>query len=324
MEDVDIESLGSIVLSCTQATEGTLTRFCDVHDMETDLARSWHEVAADELSRFRLWSSALGANHTRGRQSADYRLRAIPDARDRIVQLLRDLKEYLDDIHDILSGQRQGGVEEYDDDRISPWDGIDISETRSEISELWLMVDDAMNSLMKMSILVRKSTNRNKFDHAVRAAARTLRSSMPTDWDIDHVRHKFPKLEQKPWLVRRLGQTSTYRRTFLLYARDHQLRLASHDVAFRGSGTVESESTLSTVASTVVAPAAASDLQRLESFEGDDASVATSTTSYNDAGYRDGKELEVIPLWSVCPEGEPGVCPYCRGVVLFSRQKAWR
>ena len=63
----------------------------------------------------------------------------VPDVQVRIVQLLTDLAEDLDDIYQILSGERRdaaddgGGVENADE---------------SELAELWLTTGDVIDSLM--------------------------------------------------------------------------------------------------------------------------------------------------------------------------------
>lgn len=122
-------------------------------------------------------------------------MRAAPDVRRRIAQLLDELCENINDIQAIQSGEREGEEEEEDVDFATSPDDTESAELRSEISELWLMVGDVITSLLKVSVLVRLSSSRNKFDHAVRATARANTSYMPMIWDIEHVRHKFPKLE---------------------------------------------------------------------------------------------------------------------------------
>ena len=52
------------------------------------------EDVEDELGRFRIWSGNIGA-HRIGRSSLDYRLRDASHIRKRVVSLLEDLKEIL-------------------------------------------------------------------------------------------------------------------------------------------------------------------------------------------------------------------------------------
>ena len=54
------------------------------------------EDVKDEFGRFRIWSGNIGA-HRIGRSSLDYRLRDASHIRQRVVSLLDDLKEILQD-----------------------------------------------------------------------------------------------------------------------------------------------------------------------------------------------------------------------------------
>jgi hypothetical protein len=287
-------------------TQEVFTRWTAIEKLNTELAASWRQVTSDELSRFRLWSNNLGSCHgVDDPRSADHRLRTALDVQRRIVQLLEELCENLDDIQAIQSGSRQGGEVEPDDVELSSdEDGTTI--IRSEISELWLMVEDIITNLMKITVLVRKSTTRNRFDHAVRAA----------------------KLEAKQWLVERLGENGAHRRTFLMYAQDHEKRLASDEHEDDANKSVASRPTQASTRATTLAPAKVehSVLQRLEEYNGDDAVSTTSATTYNTVA-GDGNDvnvLQVTPLSSVCTQDRPAVCPYCRAMVHFKREKAWR
>ena len=310
-------------------TRETNTRWSAIEKLDTELAASWRQVAINERSRFRLWSNNLGACHpVDDQRSADHRLRAAPDVRRRITQLLEELCESLDDIQEIQSGEREGEEEEEDIGAATSSDGTEIAGPRSEISELWLIVGDIITSLLKVSVLVRQSSSRNRFDHAVRAAAKANASSMPMTWDVEHVRHKFPKLEGKQWLIQRLGKTGAQRRTFLMYAEEHERRIASGKNEHDGTGSVTSRPTEASTRATTLPPAKvdSSILQRLEDFDGDDAVSTLSATTFNTVGGidSDGSTLKVVPLSSVCIDGKPSICPYCRGMVHFKREKAWR
>lgn len=228
-------------------------------------------------------------------KSAGHRLRAAPDVQKRITQLLEELCEGLDDIQEIQSGEREGGEEEGETDITAFPDDDGTTNPVSEISELWLMVADIITSLLKVSVLVRQSSSRNRFDHAVRAAAKANASSMPMMWDVDHVRNKFPKLEAKQWLIQRLGKMGTQRRTFLMYAEEHERRIAS--------GKNENDGTKSVSTCATSLPSAKFDssiLQRLEDYEGDDAVSTVSATTFNtvDLSGSDDSTRKVVPLSS--------------------------
>lgn len=152
--------------SIAQLTNEVSEQWSDIQKLNNDLAAPWYEVAADELARFRLWANTLGAYHDdTDQRSAEYRLRDLTDVRERVLELLEELHEYFDDIYKILSGQRQGEVEEASGDN---GDNC-LSTGRSEISDLWLMVGNVRRSLMKTLIIVRMSTDHKSLDLAGQA-----------------------------------------------------------------------------------------------------------------------------------------------------------
>jgi len=312
-------------------TRHVFGRFRVIKNLENDLSTSWQETASDGLSRFQLWASNLGAYHdVQDPRSADSRLRRAPDVQRRIVQLLEDLLEDLDGIYEILSGQREGEVEAADDPDV-PRDSDGEAEPRSEISELWLTVDNDITSLMKVSILIQRNSTRNKLQHAVKAAEKMSGSSVPTMWDRQRICQWFPKLEKQEWLLERLARTTTQRRQFLMYAEGHSRRIA-HD----SSGNFGSKSMFSRTTNTLTqAPTLASGridraaLEGLDHFEDDDDMSDTSATTRGSQldGQGSVKDFNLVPLSSVCKEGKPGICPYCYDAVLFvgrRKRKLWR
>lgn len=305
-------------------TRNVLKRWSAVDELETEDAASWRQTAADKLSRFRLWASNLGAYHDpNDKRSADYRVRAAPDVRARIVQLARELSQYLDEILDILSGpagRREAAV----DDGLQ--ENEEHMEPESELSELWLMIDDAVDSLMRISVFIRTKANNNR-NRFVRAALKSGKSgtALPdTSYDKAHVRQKYPKLEQIEWLVDRLGAANTQRRQFLVYAQAHQSRIAYDESGVFASKSVFSRPTQAVTQATTHAPSTAStgSSDRLDYYGTADAESNLSATT---VGFcQDDDTLDVIPLYRVCKKGKAGICPYCQGMVMFTRNKAWR
>jgi hypothetical protein len=322
-DDIGCEPAEPADTSITYHTREGFSIWEAIQQLTTELALSWRQVASDELSRYRLWASNIGAYHDPcDQRSADYRLRGAPDFGKRIVQLLEELNEALDDIYQISSGQREGETEEISDPHSNAQDS-----PRTEISELWLMVEEIMTNLMKVSVLVRKSTKRNRFQHAIRAAAKVASPSVPTTWDVDHIRHKHPKLERNRWLLDRVGEANTQRRQFLLYAQDHGRRVAFDQFGDFGSKSLFSRPTQAlTQATTVVKDEKISSALAHLDYEGNDDASATSLTTYATGRDDDGSttRLRIVPLITVCPKGKPGVCPYCQGMVLFTGRKLWR
>lgn len=176
---------------------------------------------ADCLSRYRIWGSNIGAWHSKSdKRSADYRLRDAPEVEDRIAELLEELSETNQDICSITTGEQENRpVEEHEDESSDP--DSDNDGGPDELSELWLSVGDIISSLMKVSMLVRKATGRDRYLKAASAAGAPF---LP-DFDKRHVEDKFPKARQLPWLVDRLGAAITQRRQYLRYSRDHRHRI---------------------------------------------------------------------------------------------------
>jgi len=314
----------STISVCTQSA---LKRWNAIEQLDTEEAASWQHTAADKLSRFRLWASNLGAYHDpTDKRSADYRVREAPDVQVRIVQLAQELSQYLDGILDILSGRREGAVEDVVSMQDADEDGDEDTETRSEISELWLMVDDAVDNLMRVSVFIRANANNNR-NRFVRAALKSAKSDLAlpdTSYDKAHVRQKHPKLEQMEWLVDRLGKANTQRRQFLVYAQAHQSRIAYDESGVFASKSIFSRPTQAVTQATTYVPLPKT-VESSDQVDYYETAYAESTLSATTVGfYQDDDTLDVVPLRAVCKKGKAGICPYCQGVVMFTRFKAWR
>lgn len=111
-----------------------------------------------------------------------------------------------------------------------------------------------------------------------------------------------------------------------MYAEAHEWRIASGNTEHDGTKSVTSRPTeASTRAITLsLANVDRSILQRLEDDDGDDAVSTISARTFNTVGDNDENVRKVIPLSFVCVDGHPAICPYCRGMVQFKREKAWR
>jgi len=204
---------------CFASFQATATR---LHEHRED-GSSADTQLTDCLSRYRIWASNLGAWHPRSdERSVDYRLRDVPEVEDRIAELLQELTETNEDILRILSGDQVNKRVEGSDDG-SEESGEGYEDSQDELSELWLSVGDIITSLMKVSILVRKATGRDRYLKAASAAGEPFLE----DFDKRHVADKFPKAREQPWLIDRLGAAITQRRQFLRYSRDHRHRIGN-------------------------------------------------------------------------------------------------
>ena len=294
-----------------------------------DAARSEDSSnAEDNLTRFRIWSGNIGAHHgLPSRGSADFRLREAPEVKSRILELLDDIAETNNELSAISN--RDNDVE-FTSDEFDP------------VEELCLSVSDSITSLMKVSALLRKATNRDRYAQALASK----HDALPLEYagfDRRHVAEKFPKVQQQQWLYDRLANAITVRRRFLRYAQRHQKRIAHEPVdvtagqpgelAFRlaPSQTPKSSSAPKTATATALSTAASTlqvqklaglDLNRLDDDDDDNISQATSFVS--EAGPDDEYMSKVIELDKLTKHREPFECPYCHGMVQFRNQRAWR
>ena len=96
----------------------------------------------------------------------------------------------------------------------------DQAPPTSELQQLFLAVVEAVTSLLRLSISIRKSAPRDRY-----ARVASL-SPLDPSFDINHVYEKYPRLRSKPWLMERLGRAITRRRDFLRYRERHHGKLA--------------------------------------------------------------------------------------------------
>ncbi|KAK4892803.1 hypothetical protein LTR27_008717 [Elasticomyces elasticus] len=226
----------------TQAQQG-LRGDNDINNNNNNNSQTLHIAILDNSSRFNIWVGNIGARYPAADpRSADHRLRDAPRPASRILDILRDLCETNHELLNILLGHRQDAsnvdVEDAEDDsdHDEAFDLEVVENPISEAHELCLTVADSITSLMKVSVLIRKATPRDKY---AKAAAK---KAMP-EWtlsDRSHVGDKFPKAKDQRWLVERLGDAITARRQFLRYSQEHHERLAGetggkHDVSGRSA-----------------------------------------------------------------------------------------
>lgn len=85
-------SIARLSLSCQAQFEILIEALENTN--EDNVKRELYSSVIDELGRFRIWASNIGALST-GRASLDYRLRDAEYLHKNVASLLRDLKECL-------------------------------------------------------------------------------------------------------------------------------------------------------------------------------------------------------------------------------------
>lgn len=313
----------------------------------------------DQLSRFKLWAGNIGAFQDKHSSSSlEHRIRSAPRISTQILKLLNQMH------HDIEEGKRPEvfGSEDADNSLIArsilsserpnrtvsinysqtedhgdPEDSYvePVSETRSEIHEIFQSIEDRITELFKISVLIRKASPRDRFLKAL------AHSNEPLDdtYDIAHVKEKYPKLTQNgnQWLCQAMGKAITQRREFLRYASEHKDRLSEEtseslirpsDVAGGPtSGDYNDQRVTSNIKDegmTIAAPTEASTLLPLVLEEMNIAEDEQSVTSFATSRGSNDEKVEVVSLATVSEGSTPFECPYCKLIISVRHQKSWK
>ncbi|KAJ6437184.1 f-box-like domain-containing protein [Purpureocillium lavendulum] len=280
---------------------------------------SLHPEIEDALQRFQLWGFNLGSfRSAASRLSLDSRLSQsdAADIRDEILRQLDDILEVAQNLKDILI-EPQSTVQSPGTHEVESDPPTDEPETRSEayseddLDETVVLMDiikNSISSLLRIGILVRKATPRDKFKEAQAAT----RLPLPDNYYVEYVHQKYPKLDETQY--RRLGRAIASRRQFIMYCRDHKARLA-HDEG--GDDAIDGRTeALSSKASTFRVPTQ-EDLA--DDDELDTVSIATVST-VSDLS----TSLKLPPLINFSTDDEPFECIICHTLQSFRSEKAWQ
>ncbi|GAB7360744.1 hypothetical protein MBLNU230_g0618t1 [Neophaeotheca triangularis] len=145
-----------------------------------DLHISDRALAVDADTRFRLWAGNIGAYHPiSDPRSADARLKDSPEVVNRLVEVLNELCEIQTEAQDIMNGARPDGSLVPDEQR--PGAESSPNEDTTELHELLLSITDLLQSLFKISILIRKATHRDSSSPAVEVPSSSC--MLCDEWD---------------------------------------------------------------------------------------------------------------------------------------------
>jgi hypothetical protein len=207
----------------------------------------------------------------------------------------------------------------------------------TEIQEIFLSITETITSLFKLSMILRNSGSRDRYAKALAKVAKD--SAFNSQYDIDHVRNKFPRLDKEDieWLKIRLGKTITNRRQYLRYCRDHHEKLKRAERNEARAEIVEESpvtprfldvqaptirdeeamtivsrmtSTLASTTATTVIPANLNDMNNVEDTCFDDSRTQTSYAT-SIAEDEAPSRLSVVRLEEVRQSAGPFECPYC-------------
>ncbi|KAI4218962.1 MAG: hypothetical protein LQ349_008507 [Xanthoria aureola] len=215
-------------------------------------------------------------------------------------------------------------------------------EPTTESQILHSSILESITSLLKLSMFIRKSTRGKKFAESSRA------QKYETQYDINHVRDRYPFASIWPHLVERLGKANAQRRQWLSYQRrnrekeavlalidEYETSLSSdaalghndegpqqHKLAGKGLTkpsvwTEEHKDQYSSLSSTK-----ASTIEEPEEIIGTGVSeMSCSETSFGGSEY----ETSLVP--QLPPEAanqSPFECPYCFSIITVAGNSAWR
>jgi hypothetical protein len=273
-----------------------------------------------------------------------------------IAQNLDELLDVLENATDIAEGSRpdaslleEAGMLDH------PEDEEDIPETEnSELGELCLMTSDIVTYLLKVSMLIRQSSDRDRY-------AKAAASGDPPflrDVDIQRIGERFPKIrdrrtscvrdgvDEHAWLRERLGNANAQRRQYLRYIRDHYNRLANTPSDSKAPGLLSaanqpasasapkppsqvssSRPTLApTDSSTVNISKLPQNISEQVLEQQDDADEALSLVSSQDLVETEDTETKhrVERLDAISNGRLQFECPYCRGIIQPGTHSKWK
>ncbi|KAI1413447.1 hypothetical protein F5Y13DRAFT_189354 [Hypoxylon sp. FL1857] len=302
-------------------------------DAQKDQPPIRSDAIEDILDRYLLWTGNLGALHEpTNKLSLDCRLLAAPEIRDQICEFLDDLQEAVDDLMEISLGNHPNRELHTPNDSEGAWEN-EIGDSSSESSHLdeaqslLEIISQCIRSLFRIGVLVRKASPRDRFQRALQHSE----SAFPAWFDIDYVRHKYPKLcrPDSRELAERLGSANAKRRQYIKYCRDHKTRLGrvTEESLPAPGGDQEEDLEDGTTAklsskATTLLPFGSSELAKLESNvaeEEDAVSFSTASTTFESA-----MSLTLPSLEELSPDSEPFECPICFTLQSFRREKAWK
>lgn len=296
-------SISSSLLACRNAFNKFIEEIelLDEKKPEGLCVQDWD----DERGRLRIWAANIGAHQTH-QSSLEFRLRDSSHIRNQIIELLRQLRERLQDASVLLKEGEDSDMESL---------GETSSENESpqtEIQQLRRNVATIINCLFEMSMLTRKPA-----PHDMRVESRHANTTAYEIYDARHVREKYPQADEI--LVRRLGRAITKRRRNLEYRKLRAAKLrqgVDRDVADTVQGG-------SDVLSATVVTSYREWAPDNEMNPSDQASIAGFTqTSYAPTLTSDGHITIPAPP-SGSQDGAPFECPYCYYLISINNRSSW-
>jgi len=260
-------------------------------------------------------------------------------------------------VSEIVAGNRDNRTIHYDS--YAAEQASSPPADKDEAHDILDVASECIRSLLRISVLIRKATPRDRFSRAIQTTS-AKSSPFLDQFDICHVAERYPKLKRNEAarLCERLGRAITKRRQFLRYSRQHRSRisgdaepteeteekeatesilarnafLVSHDTTGKsmyspavtrvGSVSEGAHTRPSTKASTLDVTKLA--LLELTEIQNDEArSYVSASSSFRITG--SGEAVLRLPTLPEVSKGEAMFeCPFCFGIQNISKESEWR
>lgn len=248
----------------------------------------------DELGRFRVWTSNIGAHQT-CQLSLEYRLRDASHIKSQVMRQLGRLHRIIMDLRDIAE---EGSDIELLDDEME----VDPAE---EVQLIYSGLLHTITQLYEMSIIIRKPSSHDRLQK--------IQKSDYSDFefhDRQHVYAKYPDTDHR--ILDRLGAANSKRRALLKYRERHRQKLG-YGVDGEDSKTMAPSET---VATEFRDPA-------LDCWGVQSESGQSSTTSYGNVTVDGDQEVSHLNPPEDAMTGQPFECELCYHIIQISDEKSW-
>ena len=233
--------------------------------------------------------------------------------------------------------------------------GGDNGTNRTELEQILKDINSIISYLYELAIIVRNPAPIDKFQKV----GKIDNKSEYLTWDIQHVRDKFPLLEQRrPFLLQRLGRANTRRRQVFGYLEKHNSKLKhgvdnvtnqrvpevmvldeyredQQEIMSRNSdgGSFSDRAEIAQMAPSMSAPTlgtittvstfiATNSQVDFDDNEIDDGPSETSSAASEGQVDEGGLEIPDPPVGAL--EGIPFECPYCYDIIKAPSTAKWR
>ena len=234
--------------------------------------------------------------------------------------------------------------EDNGDQLATPSTSSDPSSPTTESQLLYQSASEAISSLLKLSMFIRRSTRGNKFGKSLTA------QKYETQYDILHVRDRYVFASENTVLIERLGKANAQRRQWLWYKKRHREKLAINAYSEEGSPRVgktrasefegasnarrtrEEDEQASSIltgedkhVTTVISSTKASTFYQRNGLDIDITETEQSESTYSEYTSADfGQETNLAP--QPPPESadeNPFECPYCFSIISVTGSHSW-